>query len=535
MDLARRPLRVAFAAMEDLLDRVFPPAWQPLYHLGALAFLCLWVVSVSGLYVYVFFDTGTVEAYRSVERMTVDHWYHAGVMRSLHRYASAGMVLFMLVHMAREFSLDRYRGARWFTWVTGVIVIWLVYISGITGYWLVWDELAQFVAIRSAELVDAVGIFGEPIARNFLTPASLDDRFFTLMLFLHIAVPLILFIILWVHLQRVSRPEINPPRGLAVMMVLGLLLLSLVKPATSHAPADLARVLGDVRLDWYYLGAYPLADLIGERGLLGLLGVGTLLLAALPFMPPLRRAPAAIVNLDFCNGCDRCVQDCPYAAVTLVPRTDSLPFEHEARVDPDLCVACGICTGACPTATPFRQRGRMVAGIELPHLALKDLRALTDAAAEGLEGDRRVIVFGCDHGVRLAEVEGAGVGRVSLPCVGMLPPAFIDYVLSRKLADGVVLTGCAEEACFNRLGIAWMEARIKAERDPYLRQRVPRERILRHWAGRSGGKGLAEALAAFRADLPGQPLIAPTAKAKPAPAAPGATATPAPVPGGGDD
>ena len=34
-----------------------------------------------------------------------------------------------------------------------------------------------------------------------------------------------------------------------------------------------------------------------------------------------------------------------------------------------------------------------------------------------------------------------------LPCVAMAPPSLIDYVLSRNLADGVVVAGCAESAC----------------------------------------------------------------------------------------
>ncbi len=518
MDLLRRTLRAGFARIEALLDRVFPPAWQPLYHLGALSFFCLWIVFVSGLYVYAFFDTGTIDAFQSVESMSTRYWWHAGVMRSLHRYASAGMVLFMFLHLLREFSLDRYRGSRWFTWVTGVIIIWFVYISGITGYWLVWDQLAQFVAIRTSELIDAIGIFGEPIARNFLTPGSLDDRFFSLMLFLHIAIPLILLMVMWIHLQRVTRPEINPARGLAILMLVAFVALALVMPATSQAPADLGRVLGRIGLDWYYLGTYPLADVIGARGLLGLLGVITIILVALPLMPPMRRPPAATVNLEFCNGCERCVHDCPYEAVVLVPRTDNLPFQHEARVNPSLCVSCGICTGACPTATPFRQRGRMIAGIELPHLALKDLRALTDKAAQGLTGDRRVIAIGCDHGVDLKGLAEQGVGIVRLPCTGMLPPPFIDYILSRDLADGVVLTGCAEEACQNRNGIAWTEARIEGERDPHLRKRVPRERILRFWPGRTGATALARAIEAFRATLPDQP----SAKAAPRKAAPAA-------------
>ncbi len=31
--------------------------------------------------------------------------------------------------------------------------------------------------------------------------------------------------------------------------------------------------------------------------------------------------------------------------------------------------------------------------------------------------------------------------------------------------------------CYQRLGARWLEQRIASERDPHLRQRVPRERI----------------------------------------------------------
>ena len=190
--LVQRGLRWGFERVEAVLDRIFGAAWNPLYQLGALGFFYYWVVAVSGIYVYIFFDTGTTEAYESVEYLTVDQWYLGGVMRSLHRYASDGMILMMAVHMLREFALDRYRGARWFTWVTGTPILWLVFVAGITGYWMVWDELAQYIAIASTEWLDWLGIFGEAIARNFLSPNSLDDRFFTLLTFIHIVAPLLL-------------------------------------------------------------------------------------------------------------------------------------------------------------------------------------------------------------------------------------------------------------------------------------------------------------------------------------------------------
>ena len=74
-------------------------------------------------------------------------------------------------------------------------------------------------------------------------------------------------------------------------------------------------------------------------------------------------------------------------------------------------------------------------------------------------------------------------------------------MITRHHADGVFLTGCRAGDCYERLGARWMEQRIASERDPYLRQRVPRERITTFWAGVDGGAALAEELAAFRGRL----------------------------------
>ena len=501
MNWLQKPVRAAFDVAELGLDRVFSQAWNPLSHLGALGFFMYWIVAGSGIYIYAFFDTGLTEAYESVEYMTHDQWYLAGVMRSLHRYASDAMVLFMIIHIAREFSLDRYRGVRWFTWFTGTPILVLVFVCGITGYWLVWDKLAQFIAIRSTEWLDWLPIFGTPTAANFLTPERLDDRFFSLMIFIHIAAPLILLVVLWVHLQRVSRPKIHPPRGLAIGMFVAMIVLSLVKPATSHGPADLSTVVSVVQLDWYYLGLYPLMDYWSAGTVWAALTLVLATLAFLPWMPPMKRAPAVVVHLDHCNGCTRCVDDCPYGAVSMAPRSDGAKFDLEAVVDPDLCVSCGICVGSCPSSTPFRRRGEVATGIDLPHFSLAELRRRTNEAAQTLSGRNRVVMFGCEHGAKPLSTSAADVAFVSLPCIGMLPPPFIDYVLSRDMADGVLLSGCASADCYNRFGVEWTDERVDRKRDPQLRRRVPRDRLARFWGGRIEARTLTHETERFAASL----------------------------------
>ncbi|MFY9624266.1 MAG: cytochrome b N-terminal domain-containing protein [Rhodoplanes sp.] len=493
----RTALRYGFELIERPFERLFGPALNPLAQLGALGFFFYWVVAVSGIYLFIFFDTGIERAYESVEYLTYDHWYHAGVMRSLHRYASDLMVVMLIVHLLREFAYDHYRGVRWYSWFTGLPIIWLLYSSGITGYWLVWDRLALYVAITSSELLDYLPIFGEPIARNFIATGTLTSRFFTLMVFMHIALPLFLLFIMWVHILRISRPKVNPPRRLAILMLVALFAVSLWRPALSQGPVDLAKAPLEIGLDWFFLPLYPLVDMWGRGEVWALLGVFSLLIALMPWLPPFRRAKPAEVDLAHCNGCARCAEDCPYEAIRLVPRSDGLPFPTEAQVNAAHCVSCGICVGACPSSTPFRRTEDLKTGIDLPDYRLKELRERVVEVCNGLQRPGRILILACDHGGGARHVGG----RVSLPCVAMAPPSLIDYALSKDFADGVVIAGCAESACFHRLGVAWTKARVAGQRDPYLRARVPRERVRMIWTSALETRRFEAELKAFAAEI----------------------------------
>ncbi len=497
------PIRRLFEGLEVGFDGPFGPVWNPLRQLGTLAFFFFWVAAVSGIYVFIFFDTSVSGAYPSIEQLTHQQWFAGGIMRSLHRYSSDAMVICMGLHGLREFSRDRYRGARWFTWFTGIPLIWLLLISGISGYWLVWDELAQYVAINSMEWLDWLGIFGHSVAENFLTRGSLDDRFFSLLVFMHIFAPLFLLFAMWIHILRVNRAKSNPPRGLAIGSFIMLLALSIAYPAVSHPPADLGRVPSTLYPDWFFMALYPLFDAAGAGTLWALVMGGSLLLCVLPWLPPLRRNPAPEVYLEQCNGCTRCFEDCPYSAITMQPRTDGRPFEQEAVVNSDLCTACGICVGACPMSTPFRREGELQTGIDLPSLSLNTLYKKINQGIELTkntppEGQARLLLIGCDHGTDVNGFAGSGVGTVSLPCIGMLPPSFLDYLLSGDRMDGVMLTGCAQCDCHHRLGIEWTEQRLAGMRDPYLRKRVPRNRLHVHWAAANQGSALGHQLKTFQ-------------------------------------
>ncbi len=496
MELIKRALAHAFVRFEAVFEYAFGQRNTPFAWLGALGWYFYWIVAASGVYLYIFFDTGVTDAYASVEYMTHDQWYAAGIMRSLHRYASDALVIVIVLHIFREFAFDRLRGRRFFAWLTGVPLLAFIYLCGISGYWLVWDQLAQYIAVATTEWLDTLPLFGEPIANNFLNSTTLGGRFFTLMVFIHIFGPLFMLLLMWVHIQRHSEARVNPPRPLAIGTLGVLVVLSLVFPAVSQGPADLDVVPTELGFDWFYLAGYPLLDLVPGGQLWLYLFAGFLVLAMLPWVPPAKRVPAAAVNLENCNGCTRCFDDCPFGAITMVPRSDGRAYDAEPVVNVNQCTSCGICAGACPTSTPFRRSGPLQPGIELPDRSIANLR---DELVERTE-KAGVIVFACDTG-DTDKLEQGDVQVIRLPCVGMLPPSFVDFALARHYASGVMIAGCAEGDCQHRLGNEWTIERMARRRDPYLRQRVDERRLVLSWLPRRSLRRRQRALDEFRAAL----------------------------------
>jgi len=496
------------------MERSFASAFgdaNPWHHLGALGFFLFWVVAVTGIYVYALFDTSVTGAWQSVEQLTIEQWYLGGVMRSVHRYASDAFVLVMALHLAKEAVAGHFRGFRWFSWLTGVPLVWLAYASGIGGYWLVWDQLAQFSIVATAEWLDWLPLGAEAIVRNFI--GAVDDRFFSLLIFLHIGIPLLLLAGMWLHIQRIARARTSPPRALAVGTLLALLGASIAVPATSHPPADLATIAPHLRVDWFLLFVHPLQYATSPGGLWALAGGATLALALLPVFARTPRPAPAVVSPRDCNGCGRCFEDCPYAAVVIDPRPDGRG--GLARVLTDLCAACGICAGACPSSTPFRSAERIVTGIDLPQAPIDDVRLALDRAIPGLRGATPLVVFGCRHGARVGGLDAADTATFELECTGMLPPSFIEYAI-RGGAHGVLVAGCREGECEFRTGMTITQERIAGTREPHLRANVPRTvvRLARRAAGEEGG--LAADLAALRRDAAASPEPRPQGQ-RPAP------------------
>jgi ferredoxin len=360
------------------------------------------------------------------------------VLRSVHRYAADAFVLLVFLHLFVELKKRHFGGPRAFSWISGIPLLVLIYASGIVGYWLVWDERSQFSFLATMEWLGLAARAG-----------AAPDRLFSLFVFLHIGLPLALLAGMWIHVQRLGRPETSPPRALGWTLAAMLLVLAALRPALSQAQWDAARAPVGVAVDWFYQFIHPLMYATSPSALWVFTGgfVAVLLLLSLKK----EKLVAAKVDPANCNGCGRCVADCPYNAVEIV--------SGKASVMAERCAACGICAGACPSSTPFRSIRELVSGIELPDLPLQELREKVRVFSG------REMVFHCAN--------QPGREGIALRCVGMLPPAFVDYAL-RNGAASVRAVGCAD--CAYRLGMALSDERFARTREPRLRATVRAER-----------------------------------------------------------
>lgn len=485
-----RPLAWADAA----LNRLYGWRGNPLYQSGSLVVLAFGIMLVTGLYLLLFYRVG--DPYGSVERiegqLLAGRW-----IRALHRYAADLTVVAAAFHALRMFVQSRSFGPRTLAWVSGWMLLFGMFVCGWTGYVMIWDAQGLLLAVEGARLLDALPIFSEPLGRGFVGERAIPGAFFFLNLFAHVALPVGVALLLWVHVSRVARPVLLPPRRLAAAVTLALVAASLLVPAPLGPEADPFVLPEAIRVDWLYAFWIPwVRPWSPPVAWAGFALVSAVLLLAPVWTRPPRASRTAPSDVDphRCTGCLQCALDCPYGAIDMIeiPERDH-PVAH---VDPATCVSCGICAGSCaPMAVgPPGWRGRD---------EVAEVRAFVDERAPG-PGD--VVVVACRHAAGGALDVDALEGALGYParCAGNVHTSVIELLL-RAGAGGVLVAACPPRDCRGREGPRWLEQRVHHGREAELRESLDRRRLRIVYAGPAEGPVLVRELVAFRRSLAALP------------------------------
>jgi coenzyme F420-reducing hydrogenase delta subunit/Pyruvate/2-oxoacid:ferredoxin oxidoreductase delta subunit len=491
----RRPAERAATRILAWLDaganRLYGWRANPLYQSGTIVVACFLLMLVTGLWLVLFYRVGA--PYDSVARITADRWV-GNWMRGVHRYASDAAVLATLVHALRMFAQGRSWGPRALAWVSGVVLLGLILACGWTGYVMVWDTFGQALAREGARMLDALPVLSEPTSRAFTGERPLPPAFFFLNLFAHIGIPLAMGIGLWLHLSRVARPALLPPKPLLLALAGGLVAIALVLPIAMLPEASPFHIPAVVPIDLFFAFWLPLVrDLRPGTALLVMIGSAVALLSV-PLVTRRRPAvapPPSTVDEELCVGCEQCAADCPYEAITMVTRAPGGRSELVARVDPARCVSCGICAGSC---APM--------GVGPPGRTGRD--QLSAARAFLKEPARRAgehVVICCDRGAAHwgGAIAEAGAAVLPVDCAGNLHTSIIELCV-RGGAAGVLVVACPPRDCWNREGPRWLLERVYHDREAELQARVDRRRVRVAYANAGEEREVLAAYRAFVAD-----------------------------------
>lgn len=497
-------------ALDAAMHRLYGWRGNPLHQSGALAAWLLVVLTATGLYLLVFYRLGAPA--ESVRRLADDPWLGRWI-RSLHRYATDAFIIAALLHAIRLVGQAREWGPRTRAWVTGVFLIGVGIACAMTGFVMAWDTFGLRLGVAGARILDVLPLLSEPVGRIFAEDRAPPSAFFFLNLFLHVALPLVMGIALWLHVSRVARPVLLPPRAVRWGVTAVLVLLAILLPATLGPAATPLTLPAATPVDLVAAWWLPLVETAPVAWTWAAVTGGTVLVLLIPWAAARERvgrwAPS-VVDPRLCTGCDQCTQDCPWEAITMVPRTDARPT-LVALVDPSRCVSCGICAGSCApmgVGPPLRTGREQLAALDAGPLAA--LRAAIP--------DERIVVIGCAQAprgtVRALTALGARMHEVS--CVGNVHSSVIERFL-REGATGVLIAGCPPRDCTGREGPKWLEQRLYHDREAELQPRVDRRRLRVITSAVGLEKEVVAAFEAFRRDL--DALAPPVAEATPLDAA----------------
>ncbi len=466
------------ARVDGWMDRRLPPELNPLAQSGRAANLALLIAVVSGILMLFWYEPSIQFAHSSLE--AIQGRTTGGWVRAMHRYSSDLVILLIAVHAARVFFARKFTHSRWLPWVSGVALLILIWFIGWTGYWLVWDQPAREIAISSMRVIDAIPIFGEPMSRLFVADRLVPSLLFFVVFFLHMLLPLLIGIGLIFHLARLNRVRLLPrwPLCLAIAAALGL--VSFLIPAPLDAPAEMAVIPEHLTVDAWYLTPLALSLRLNDTGLWLVLALVLGIGFCIPWLLGRRRAVASgedpsehrtawqtAVTESRCHACTQCVQDCPFDAVSMIPRSDHKPFPGRAWVDPSLCVGCAVCIGSCDSEAmnlPWfdlrQEEGRFETGVKI-RLAAGEAVWVALVAGD-IEG-------GLPYFQQLAwERRLPGYAVYVVPTASWVRPRLVEKLLKLG-ASGVLVVRDTRSEAAARDGNQWVKDRLEGTRKPALR------------------------------------------------------------------
>jgi len=290
--------------------RVHPHSLKPTCTLGLgviTFFLCV-ICTATGVLLMFYYVPTPEAAYATIQDLVFVVPF-GRVIRNLHRWTAEGMVVAVVLHLARVFFTGAYKPPREFNWIVGVGLLLLTLALSFTGYLLPWDQLSYWAITVGTSMAGYFPVLGDLVRALLLGGEIVTEQTLLRFYVLHVVLlPLALALLIGYHFWRIrkdgglAKPRALPPQEkvltfprlvyIELAVLLGLTIVFLPLAYWFDAPlgpvADPARPPNPAKAPWYFVGVQ---ELVSYSAVWGGVVVPTLLFTSLLLLPYLDRDP----------------------------------------------------------------------------------------------------------------------------------------------------------------------------------------------------------------------------------------------------
>ena len=186
------------------------------YYFGSLALVVLVLQLVSGIWLAMYYTPTAEGAFASIEYIMRDVHY-GWLLRYIHTTGASAFFVVLYLHMFRGLMYGSYKKPRELVWILGMGLYFLLMAEAFMGYLLPWGQMSYWGAQVITSLFGAIPGIGSHIVTwlrgDYAVSGVTLNRFFALHI---IALPLLLFFLVWMHLIALHQVGSNNPDGIEI-------------------------------------------------------------------------------------------------------------------------------------------------------------------------------------------------------------------------------------------------------------------------------------------------------------------------------
>jgi ubiquinol-cytochrome c reductase cytochrome b subunit len=189
--------------LRPFLYKELPPRTGWAATLGSLCALLFGVMSVTGIFLAMYYSPSPEKAYQSIDYIMKDVPM-GSLLRGIHHWGAGAMVLLVFIHLLANFFSGTFKAPREATWIVGVLLFLVTLGLGFTGYLLPWDMKAYWATTVSANIPKDIPLIGDYIARAIRGGETITGLTLTRFYAIHmLLLPALLAIFTAVHIYLV--------------------------------------------------------------------------------------------------------------------------------------------------------------------------------------------------------------------------------------------------------------------------------------------------------------------------------------------